>query len=642
MADSRSSHDSPKERLVLPKEQDLVEGDEPVFLKFIKHINNGTLTEEVLSGYLKIDPALLSRRDNRGRFALIHAIESCSNPAIDANATIRLLLDHGADIHQTYYLRTPIAFLERNDKYEEEAGNKQIAIQADLIKRLSAASHDQPSEGAQGFLISLGKQFGYQMNEGGVCHGYAHMAVQAFLLQKKFGGNALHEFDARMVWARGISQEKHLENYQCAVDKLKKINLSARQQYPAEKEKRDEYVQKHIYKSLTRNELLVLSLHDLFEGIELYQSARRYKQLFEKSERPKHQSPEPVAKMLVSVDLENQGGFVTLAHFSGVYDQEEMVRYFLSLQKNAESAQLPVALTLSSLKHTITVTYDPVAQCFSLINANRSGAGSLKNPTVFEEFDDPSRLVTAVREAFVTEVGRLRGFDSLAIATAMFVATCNIDSAKMVLRNWREAMSEMHTVTPYKAHLSDLVDGTWEYLAINAGDEESIRKLHQSALFFNRHRDMLIVFLAVGIVLGVTLGASMSIIGLSDPLMSLLAGLAVPIVTTGGCAIYQAIRDSLIHRQAVLVEGIRSAAIAELAQEDSPELSVQLSTTANLSKCLEQSDASIVEPTENKAVESVLVDEVSIDIESNEVGSSQQSIDKTAEQHSEKLRLPGK
>lgn len=196
-----------------------------VFKELIALIISGNLTDEQLRHFLERDPDILSKRDNDGRFPLLIAIFKSDNKII------KLLLDHGADVHQKFQERTSIAMVKHFQKLAIRDKQFELDINSENIKRLQKASSKQPKSSSQHNLMLIGKMLGYEVSKGGVCHGYSHMAMQAFLL-KRGDGNALNEFNDRMIKLKTISPEKHVENLANARAKIIFISKEAEKMFP--------------------------------------------------------------------------------------------------------------------------------------------------------------------------------------------------------------------------------------------------------------------------------------------------------------------------------------------------------------------------------------------------------------------------
>ena len=112
-----------------------------------------------------------------------------------------------------------------------------------------------------------------------------------------------------------------------------------------------------------------------FDGVTLWQSLEQYADLFKEECRPIHQrdpkSIRPLLDLTISKRLEGEGvEHITL--FSGVYSEEELLDYLKQFKELCcRSCQDPVGIVFRSVDHTISLTYDSVAQCWMFVDANQ-------------------------------------------------------------------------------------------------------------------------------------------------------------------------------------------------------------------------------------------------------------------------------
>lgn len=544
-------------------------------------IISNKLTEELLNNFLQRDPLILSRRDGDGRFPLLFAVLTSNND------TVRLLLDYGADIHQTFHKRTPIAVYNYYQKLAVHDSKFKLEVSKENLDRLKKASRKQPKSSTQHKLTLLGKMLEYKLNKGGVCHGYSHMAMQAFLL-KRGDGNALTEFNDRIIKLNMISPEKHIENLANARAKIILISTEATTLFPDDEKDRQDYIQKRSSEVLTEGEKFALELPAFYEGVLLYQSANRHDEFFEKSKRQIYQSPEPVVDIVMSSELEQSGGVQSIDRIVGIYDKDEMTVYFESLRQCAKSDDndpgLSVAMVISSHNHTITVGYDPKTDEFSLINANESQNWTMENQSVILKFKNAEELANKTREAFRDKI---TDDNSLVLNTTMFVSRKDSVKAEMVRDAWRTEMAEIHRITPNKSKFIDKVGASLSEAAIRGGDVETTKSLHTKSNFYRRHRKTILGITGIGFTFGAGLAVSISTLGTATPLVAGLVGAGIT-GFAGLAAIGTAVaNDHQDTRIAKKVESVRQVA----PHEDDIEMQAnkaQYSSTSMMQKELSQ------------------------------------------------------
>jgi hypothetical protein len=194
----------------------------------------------------------------------------------------------------------------------------------------------------QTHLLSLMNHMGYPINNYGVCHGFALMAIQAFQ------AGDIETFNERK---RYIITERN-EIYK-AVTSLK-IKLESN--IPFKK------------LALTPHEKKVLEMKSFFDGIDLYQRPYLRDEIF--AEEVNQQEVEKVIPIISSKAIEKQGGLVKHDAWMGIYKKDDLQRYMNSLDKIATSSNTSLTFYLDCTDHAISLIYNSADQSWIINDAN--------------------------------------------------------------------------------------------------------------------------------------------------------------------------------------------------------------------------------------------------------------------------------
>lgn len=93
------------------------------------------------------------------------------------------------------------------------------------------------------------------------------------------------------------------------------------------------------------------------ESVVLCQNPEEYPHLFSTRQIKLAQRPDTAMPLIMSSDLEAQGGMISVAQFSGIYSIAELETYCRCIRTTLEKMPHPVALLLSDERHIIAITY---------------------------------------------------------------------------------------------------------------------------------------------------------------------------------------------------------------------------------------------------------------------------------------------
>src|SRR5262249_38508443 len=127
-----------------------------------------------------------------------------------------------------------------------------------------------------------------------------------------------------------------------------------------------------IEQELSEDERLCMTIPVFLEGVTIHQKHDLY--LHKDDEASTEQGDAILATLTLPQALEKKGGISKLDTFSGIYQQEDLVKYFKSLRQILEEDTPfphPMSFILASSNHAISVGYDPKKKNWVLINAMR-------------------------------------------------------------------------------------------------------------------------------------------------------------------------------------------------------------------------------------------------------------------------------
>src|SRR3989344_1661439 len=216
-------------------------------------------------------------------------------------------------------------------------------------------------------LLQSMEKMGYQVDENGMCFGFACMGMQAIL------ADDLETYNRRLEALEKIP----LENLVSDIDNIKK-KVRAKQ-------------------SLTEDEEIILSIPAFFDGVALYFHPDQYPSFFEKETRPRTQNAEltfPRAlshKLTTQEEKEEKVNVEKAGSFSGIYNLQKLKGYFKILRTTIEEQKYnqPISFILVSSTHAVTVGYDPKRDCWQWIDASNA-----------EEIKTDDKIAERVMNAF--------------------------------------------------------------------------------------------------------------------------------------------------------------------------------------------------------------------------------------------------
>ncbi|EKD72765.1 MAG: ankyrin repeat protein [uncultured bacterium] len=306
----------------------------------------------------------------------------------------------------------------------------------------------------QDWLIQRMWQLKYTADAEGVCFGIAYMAVQALLIGE------IDQFNRRLELIADIPLENFASEFAERINKIQ------------QKQEKNEM--------LTEDDKLMLEIPAFFEGIELYQQPNLYPDWFEEKAKPHIQNAELTAPLIQSEKLAKQGGMAKISDFSlGIYTEQELIVYLNGFSSAIKNVPHPVALVLSSINHSITISYDPKKEQWYFINANTLPMQILAEKNIAD-----------LANKMMTEFSLEKPQKTVMFATEIYTAKNNVDSTHKTIQSWRLFIA----IEENRAELA-------KKLLQEGADSNAMLANHETPLFtasFNGRLNIVKILLASG------------------------------------------------------------------------------------------------------------------------------------------------
>lgn len=361
------------------------------------------------------------------------------------------------------------------------------------------------------WLIELMEEAGYHPDPGGMCFGVANMGMQAILAQDfqtlsnrydklieiydNLDGHlqALEMFEAEAQKPPQVLAEstksvlRDMYNLKEELPKLRKkwsddLLLTDKIDFRQLKVKLKEKEETFLYDLFSKHEIKKCNeeldyLHEIltdpeedflafFEGVEVHQQPGKHSPLFEKGV-PLKQNTMLTAPVALSKKLSESGGIQRVGdRFVGAYNIDELMQYFISLQKELDGIEKPIALILGSGDHAITVGYDPSLKQWLFVN---SGCKPERIPK-----DNLEELTAKILHAFS------KGTEC-AFTTNIYCNAANVEEFTKRVTAWKAnpEFIKIHTIDKEKVNRSG---GQLLLLAADDDDPELTHRIIQAGL----------------------------------------------------------------------------------------------------------------------------------------------------------------
>lgn len=294
------------------------------------------------------------------------------------------------------------------------------------------------------------QRLGYEVDEGGMCFGYGHMASQAL-----FAG----EFDVFMERMKFIADTPIDE----LVQGIKRLKSN-----PDEKE-----AQKYV------------DILAFFDGVALYQErGGYYQELYQSGQIPREQHDiASTAAILMPKKLDNTSAEMKMKKgFSGVYDVKELEAYLKSLQETIaalpkEAIPHPLIFNVAGESHSTRLSYNP---------------DNKEHPWLFIDPNHPDEVYQSSIKETAQKMKRAF-FDSekIILLTSAIVKTSNVEQEKAyesqvdsLIEKWKAhpEWQQIHIVSDEKINFINADGESWLiFEAMHIQDEGNLKKLLEKA-----------------------------------------------------------------------------------------------------------------------------------------------------------------
>ena len=329
---------------------------------------------------------------------------------------------------ESFYRSSPVSFFKRQITYISSCASHVMNGSFVNLKSESQRESSVVKPSRLSDLVPVLVNLGYKTNSAGLCFGFVWMGISAIVL------GDIRTYDERL-------------------EKINRLIVSR------EFKKTDE-----------------IDLSAFFNGIALYSEAYRYPHLFNDELRPSIQNDKNLVKALSPLiapdSLRKKGGVVQVAHFSGLYREEDLKLYFESLQRICRESASPFALQIVNMEHSIAVGYDPIKKSWIFIGA--TDVSSLK-------YTDLDVLAKMVLLAFFDEESKKDIIENplLSLSTTVLATAVEAEVLSWQIANWQSSFEfqSIHEVTGMKSSQTDAKGCPWLVLAANMGDLISVNQL---------------------------------------------------------------------------------------------------------------------------------------------------------------------
>lgn len=293
----------------------------------------------------------------------------------------------------------------------------------------------------QGWIIERMEALKYPFNPEGVCFGIANMAVQAIL------ANDLATYNARLELINSIPKEE-LGN---AIDEVYKKSSSL------SKLAKSKGV--NVESLLSERERLLISIPPFFTGVSLYQMPEASPEFFEKNKKPTFQDENVSEPLTRPTQLDK---ITKIDTFTSAHDLSTLEKYFSILRDDLKNNNVPFALTLSCINHSIAIGYDNVKDMWTLTDANKL----------------PTKYISDLHELAVAVNTSLSGNPFTVFSTRIFSEEKNSKEIDEILTTW--IFQQMNDVSSETAKIIDAQGISWLTFAVIQRDSLLISELLSS------------------------------------------------------------------------------------------------------------------------------------------------------------------
>ncbi len=207
-----------------------------------------------------------------------------------------------------------------------------------------------------------------------------------------------------------------------------------------------------------------IDIRVLLETIGLCHDVSEHPELFSQDMLLKHQDGLQATSLVLSEQLEKQGGLVRLGQFCGVYEEDDLMIYFDSLHQNIDKISSPppplIVFILSSVHHAIMVGCDSNNKQWLFVDAEQL-------PTHFVDIRNSGEIAKKVMISFLAN----KDADAVIFNTKIYAMESNRETLSDIIQSWQEdpKFKKIHKISYEKTKLLDSDNNSYLHLIAGCG-----------------------------------------------------------------------------------------------------------------------------------------------------------------------------
>lgn len=340
-------------------------------------------------------------------------------------------------------------------------------------------------------IISLMKPLNYKTSEKGMCWGIALLAIQAWI------SNDFQSFKRRIYLIQELGKQpkevflKELEEAEILstlhTEALKKT-LESEHGIPSTLEdylKFNQLLDKELLEILTQRQSDLLSIKKFFDGVSIHSVGKDIEglgleNLTQNADRTlPFTLPLSLLNRVVLTDAKTKKQYISEESnvakikfgkddsFSGMYNRTDLIKYlnvFSQELKQLSFDTKPIALSLNSGNHSIALGYDFKTSSWTLIDPNYMPCSAI---------NDSADFATQLQTGFFEPA------DTIPFTSSIYTTKDQTEKIQQCIDKCmqHENMKEINKITKEKCNKKDLYGFSLLYLAVCAGQTETVKEI---------------------------------------------------------------------------------------------------------------------------------------------------------------------